>query len=84
MRTVRLHFDSDHVAEQRDNHYEKFNAMIGRLAMWGSDSYDTVDIVQDREKGDLMAAYTNSTDQNSKYVIGAIWHEDDCHYSFHS
>lgn len=60
------------------DHDEWFRA-VGRLSTWNM-SFPTVDIRPDGET-DMVAVYKDEND-NVKYVIGAVWHDD--HYGFHS
>lgn len=58
---------------------DKFYDALGYLSTWNM-TYPTVDIYTDGDN-DMVAVYKDDTD-NTKYVIGAVWHED--HYGFHS
>lgn len=83
MRTVTLNIDQEKVFDVRERHHEEFIQAVGYLVGWAFDLYDTVSIVDDREPGDLAAYYANS-ENDKRYVIGAIWHPEEGRYSFHS
>ena len=59
---------------------QNFFTAIGYLSTWNM-SYDFVRITQDGDTG-MVAVYKNTEDGPTKYVIGAVWHDD--HYGFHS
>jgi hypothetical protein len=59
--------------------YDKLWQAIGYLSTWNQ-SYPKVCIYRDRGN-DLLAVYLNDAGE-TKYVIGAVWHDD--HYGFHS
>ena len=59
---------------------QNFYAAIGYLSTWNM-SYGFVRITQDGDT-DMVAVYRDTADGPTKYVIGAVWHED--HYGFHS
>jgi hypothetical protein len=59
--------------------YDKLWEAIGYLSSWNQ-SYPKVCIYRDRGD-DLYAIYLNAEGE-TKYVIGAVWHDD--HYGFHS
>jgi hypothetical protein len=59
--------------------YDKLWQAIGYLSTWNH-SYPKVCIYRDRGD-DLVAVYLNDAGE-TKYVIGAVWHDD--HYGFHS
>ena len=59
---------------------QNFYAAIGYLSTWNM-SYGFVTITQDGDT-DMVAVYRDTADGPTKYVIGAVWHED--HYGFHS
>ena len=57
---------------------EKFFDAIGYLSTWNM-THPSVDIYPDSL--DMVAVYKDEQGE-TKYVIGAVWHED--HYGFHS
>jgi len=59
--------------------WDKLWQAIGYLSTWNH-SYPKVCIYRDRGD-DLVAVYLNDAGE-TKYVIGAVWHDD--HYGFHS
>ena len=59
---------------------QNFFAAIGYLSTWNM-SFGFVQITQDGDT-DMVAVYKNTADGPTKYVIGAVWHDD--HYGFHS
>jgi hypothetical protein len=59
--------------------YDKLWQAIGYLSTWNQ-SYPKVCIYRDRGN-DLLAVYLNDAGE-TKYAIGAVWHDD--HYGFHS
>ena len=83
MRTVTLNIDQEKVFDVRERCPKEFSQALGYLAGWAIDLYDTVSIVDDREPGDLAAYYTHS-ENDKRYVIGAVWHPEESRYSFHS
>jgi hypothetical protein len=75
MRTIKLHI------EEKSNPVA--SRALGYLATWALSGYDQVSIYPDGNDNDLIAVYTSSTGEH-KFVMGAIWHEDEGRYSFHS
>ena len=59
---------------------QNFFAAIGYLSTWNM-SFGFVQITQD-DTTDMVAVYKDTADGPTKYVIGAVWHDD--HYGFHS
>jgi hypothetical protein len=59
--------------------WDKLWQAIGYLSTWNH-SYPKVCIYRDGGN-DLLAVYLNDAGE-TKYVIGAVWHDD--HYGFHS
>lgn len=89
MRTLQLNIDQEFIrragAEGIDG--DALYQAIGRLACWAlpdedGNGYDSVNILPDREAGDMTAVYRSTKNPEKRYVIGAIWHGD--HYGFHS
>ena len=84
MRTVGLMgFDADTSIPA-----DKLQAAVGYLSMWGL-GYPRVRIVFVAKQDELIASYWAEHPVPGKgtrpdYVIGAIWHEDTQHFSFHS
>ena len=83
MRTINLGYDTEALIkmQQAGPSMEKINDAIAYLSTWALDSYEEVSIYRDREVTDMIAVYSNP-DNERRYVIGAVWHED--HYGFHS
>lgn len=79
-RNAIIHIDATERTQMQHatNHDEWFRA-IGYLSTWNM-SFPTVEI---RAEGgtDMVAVYKDEED-NVRYVIGAVWHDD--HYGFHS
>lgn len=79
-RNAIIHIDTTERTQMQHatNHDEWFRA-IGYLSTWNM-SFPTVEI---RAEGgtDMVAVYKDEED-NVRYVIGAVWHND--HYGFHS
>jgi len=59
---------------------QNFFASIGYLSTWNM-SFGFVQITQD-DTTDMVAVYKDTENGPTKYVIGAVWHDD--HYGFHS
>jgi len=59
---------------------QKFFEAIGYLSSWNM-SYGFVQITQDGDT-DMVAVYRDTERGLTKYIIGAVWHDD--HYGFHS
>ena len=79
-RQMTLHIDAVQQTVMKDVvGNDEFFDTIGYLSTWNM-TYPTVDIYSD---GDLdMVAVYKDENKDTKYVIGAVWHED--HYGFHS
>ena len=59
---------------------QNFFEAIGYLATWNM-SFGFVQITQD-DTTDMVAVYRDTERGLTKYIIGAVWHDD--HYGFHS
>ena len=86
MRTVELMgFDAD---TDTSISADKLQSAVGYLSMWNM-NYPHVRIVFDVKHKELIASYWATVPESVPgtrpgYVIGAIWHEDTQHFSFHS
>jgi len=60
--------------------WEKLWHAIGYLSTWNL-QHPKVAIYRDGKDADLVAVYSDEK-YVTKYVIGAVWHQD--HYGFHS
>lgn len=78
MRTIRLNFDADAV-ERLAN----VKSAIARLALWAFNTYPVVEIHRDGGT-DLIAVYSDPSNLDRRYVIGAVWSDSTKSYSFHS
>ena len=80
-REVLIRMDSDQLTQIKEavgpSH---FYSALGYLSQWNL-TYGHVVITQD-DTTDMVAVYKDTADGPTKYVIGAVWHED--HYGFHS
>lgn len=81
-RTVTINLTSNDMTQIAETigTWEKLWHAIGYLSTWNL-SFTTCLIYRDGKDADLVAVYSDD-DGNTKYVIGAVWHED--HYGFHS
>jgi len=84
MRNIDLNLTSEDMIQIAESigTWDKLWTAIGYLSTWNL-SYPTVHIYRESGYGstDLYAVYSNEAGE-TKYVIGAVWHED--HYGFHS
>ena len=79
-RQVTIHMNAvEQMTQQHNTDMTEWYRAIGRLSTWNM-SFPTCNIYRDGDT-DLYAVYSDS-DGNTKYVIGAVWH--DTHYGFHS
>ena len=80
-RTVNLNLTNEDMIQIAESigTWDKLWQAIGYLSTWNL-SYVRVDIYRDGGD-DLVAVYLDGN-EDRKYVIGAVWHED--HYGFHS
>lgn len=86
MRSVNLHTSDEDLKEvitltQSDSNV--INGMLGRLSVWALDSYPRVDIYRDGSK-DFVAIYRDATNPQPRFTLGAVWHEHEGKYGFHS
>lgn len=84
-RTITVHFVRDDVIDVVPPH--AFDAALGYLATWAmtqSSKYDKCDMYLSYDKMDITAVYTSSEHANARYIIGAIFHDGEKRYSFHS
>lgn len=66
---------------QHVNYDEWFRA-VGRLTTWGDEAFYSVVDIQLDGPTDMIAIYSNPSNEQAKFVLGAVWHGD--HYGFHS
>ena len=80
-RTVNLNLTNEDMIQIAESigTWDKLWQAIGYLSTWNL-SYVRVDIYRDGGD-DLVAVYLDGN-EDRKYVIGAVWHDD--HYGFHS
>jgi hypothetical protein len=80
-RTVNLNLTNEDMIQIAESigTWDKLWTAIGYLSTWNL-SYPTVNIYRDRDN-DLVAVYLDGN-EDRKYVIGAVWHDDD--YGYHS
>ena len=57
---------------------------IGYLSTWNMSAYSHVKIYHDVKEKELIARYSLGGDHIVGYVIGAIWHDKEKRFSFHS
>ena len=78
-RKVTIHIDATHQTKMKEVvGKDKFFDALGYLSTWNM-THPSVDIYPDSL--DMVAVYKDEQGE-TKYVIGAVWHED--HYGFHS
>lgn len=63
---------------------DKGRAAVQHLSLWAIPSYPVVDIYHDGGDRDFIAVYTDPANPDRRYVIGAVWSDDESRYSFHS
>ena len=75
MRKISMYLDQEWLTKAAETvgHCELYRA-IGRLSVWCPDSYPEVKIRMDGDT-DLTAVYADA-EGNTRYVIGAVWHEN--------
>jgi hypothetical protein len=86
MRNIELLFDAVDYATCEIPQI-KLDAAVGYLSTWSIDGYPFVRIMLDARNREFIATYWSAQPQEGKrpdYVIGAIWHDDTEHFSFHS
>ena len=62
--------------------YEATTQAIGYLSTWGGPKYSKVYLFA--MKDEITATYFDTNPNRVAYCIGAIWHEDEKRFSFHS
>ena len=83
MRTIEILPDNDVVSIIAEKvGYSNLQAAVGYLSRWNL-NFPIVKIYMDSRDQGMEAAYFNA-DRTQRYVIGAVWHEDEQRYSFHS
>lgn len=81
MRTVKLEIDPNFEALVD---YKAFLNAVGYLSTWGLSGYDEVELYSSMRDLEITAIYRSSTDDQKRYVIGAIYNNSTQTFSFHS
>ena len=83
MRNINITIDSATLNGMADNTAGKHREAIGCLCTWGLPKFPYVEIAHDGGN-DMLAVYRAQEVGPAGFAMGAIWHELEGKYSFHS